>query len=636
MNDIEKARSALNSLDPSCSRDEWVCIGMAVKAAGLPFEDFHTWSKEAINNYSGEKDCLNAWKSFSESGGITAATLFHKAIEKGWRYENETYARLPIIENAADSYQSCSNEDSRAFNIWEKCLPAEKSHPYILQKQGKCEGLRYYPATELSLPVNGVDVTGFLVVPCWDNDELQTLQFIPPYGGKKLNLGGTKFNDGYFVVGQITDRIYLCEGISAAWAVNKASGAGSIVCFGASRMNTVAKILRIQYPLAALIIVSDKGQEGLATKIAEHVAGISIEMPYDKPANYDACDFAQEYGCEKLNLLLTLPPMPLNTVFAAELSKNFEPVDELVEGVLVADDASIVYGDSNSGKTFFVIDMACAIARGIEWMGRKTEPGLVIYLAAESPASVKRRLQAYQKHHGIFVPNFAIVQSPIDLFSSEHDTEQVISLIRMIEKQFKQKVRLVVGDTLARLIAGANENAGQDMGLIIRRADRIRRECKAHFMLIHHNGKNVAAGARGWSGIRAAVDTEIEITDSPAGRCAEITKQRDLSTKGIRIGFKLEIITLGLTKWKSSETSCVVIPMDAPPKSTNKRVSEVGGAIIEHLRSLDKAIKKPDLVKHFKGVYTANAVYKQLRKLVDAGLVTDIAGYVKIVPSGAN
>lgn len=83
----------------------------------------------------------------------------------------------------------------------------------------------------------------------------------------------------------------------------------------------------------------------------------------------------------------------------------------------------------------------------------------------------------------------------------------------MLEKQCRQKARLIVGDTLSRLSAGANESAGQDMGLVVRHFDRIRNECSAHFMLIHHSGKNAAAGARGWSGVRAAVDTEIEVTD---------------------------------------------------------------------------------------------------------------------------
>ena len=52
---------------------------------------------------------------------------------------------------------------------------------------------------------------------------------------------------------------------------------------------------------------------------------------------------------------------------------------------LTAGDGSVLYGDSNSGKTLFVIDMAAAVARGARWMGRNTEPGLVVYLAAESP-----------------------------------------------------------------------------------------------------------------------------------------------------------------------------------------------------------------------------------------------------------
>ena len=317
--------------------------------------------------------------------------------------------------------------------------------------------------------------------------------------------------------------------------------------------------------------------------------------------------------------------------FADELPSSFTPPDELVEGVLTAGDGSILYGDSNCGKTFFVIDMACAVARVVPWMNRQIEQGLVIYLAAESPASVRCRLQAYQRHHGVRVPNFAIVQSPIDLFDGDADTDAVIQVVRQLEQQRGEKVRLIVGDTLARLSAGANENAGQDMGLVVRRFDRIRSECKAHFLLIHHCGKNAAAGARGWSGVRAAVDTEIEITDSPAGRCAEITKQRDLSTKGERIGFKLDTVTLGLTKWKSPATSCVVVPADAPDKPTGKRVSEVGGAIMEMLRTRGSGMKKKEVVTHFEEQYDKSAIYRELKKLVVGGSVHECAGIVAAV-----
>lgn len=366
------------------------------------------------------------------------------------------------------------------------------------------------------------------------------------------------------------------------------------------------------------------------------MAAKSAGLEFDDFHNYDANDYLLEHGTGALAALLeraTEPPIeyPLSVAFADELTNIFTPPDEIVEGVLTAGDGSILYGDSNSGKTFFVIDMACAVARGVPWMGKQTEPGLVIYLAAESPASVRSRIQAYQRHHGVRVPNFAIVQSPIDLFDGDADTDKLIQLVKQIEWQKGQPARLIIGDTLARLSAGANENAGQDMGLVVRRFDRIRTECKAHFLLIHHSGKNAAAGARGWSGVRAAVDTEIEVTDSPTGRCAEITKQRDLSTKGDRIGFELHVVTLGLTKWKSPATSCVVMPADAPDKQSGKRISEVGGAIVEMLRTKGTGMKKRELVAHFADRYDKSAVYRELKKLVESGRVKEFLGAVSIV-----
>jgi hypothetical protein len=226
------------------------------------------------------------------------------------------------------------------------------------------------------------------------------------------------------------------------------------------------------------------------------------------------------------------------------------------------------------------------------------------------------------------VPNFAIVQSPIDLFEGDSDTNKVITLVRMLEAKCGQPVRLIIGDTLARLSAGANENAGQDMGLVVRRFDRIRTECKAHFLLVHHSGKNAAAGSRGWSGIRAAVDTEIEVTDSPAGKCCEITKQRDLPTKGDRIGFRLDVVTLGCTKWGAPATSCVVVAADAPVKQQGKRIGECDGAVLEFLVSHKVGIKKSDVVKHFEGRYKKGPVYRSMQSLGEAGLVHDYAGMV--------
>lgn len=120
------------------------------------------------------------------------------------------------------------------------------------------------------------------------------------------------------------------------------------------------------------------------------------------------------------------------------------------------------------------------------------------------------------------------------------------------------------------------------------------------------------------------------------GRCAEITKQRDLSSKGIRIGFELENVALGVTKWGCLATSCIVTSTEAPIKSTSKRLSEIGEAISAYIFSLEKPIKKRELVKHFEGQFDSSAIYRQLKKLVGSGQVTESMGVVNKVRIGAN
>ena len=645
--DSDRARGALKAIPPDLPRDEWVRAGMAAQAAGLDFDTFNDWSAGA-GNYS-ERDARDTWRSFKPGKGVGAGTLFRVAAEHGWRMgEGKPQQRQQQAPRKAAEPPRKPAPGMSPAEVWIRCEAATAAHGYIMAKAAAgvpLDALRVVPAGD-ALLIAGQRMAGALVVPALAADgALQSLQLIPPPGaGHKLNLPGAPMGGASFTVGTLVPGapLYLCEGVGTAWACWQATGNAAVVCFGWGNVARVAGELRQHDAAARLVLVPDTGKEQEAAKIAQTVRAAVAYMPQGEAQNFDANDLAQRDGHDVLAGLLEAarepapPGLPLSVAFADELPETFTPPDELVEGVLTAGDGSVLYGDSNSGKTFFVIDMAAAVARGAQWMGRNTEPGLVVYLAAESPASVRGRLQAYQRHHGVRVPNFAIVQSPIDLFDGDADTEAVIAVVRQLERQRGQKVRLIVGDTLARLSAGANENAGQDMGLVVRRFDRIRSACNAHFLLIHHSGKAAANGARGWSGIRAAVDTEIEVTDSPTGRCAEITKQRDLSTKGERLGFRLDAVTLGTTKWGAAATSCVVVPADAPDKPQGKRVSEVGGAVLEYLRTQPAGKKKREVVEHFQPLYDKSAVYRELKKLVVAGQVLECIGIVTAVSEVRN
>ena len=646
MTDTAKAIDALHSIPPDLPRDEWVKVGMGAHAAGVDFDTFDAWSAGAGNyNAAASRD---VWRSIKPGKGVGAGTLFRMAAENGWRMgEGKPQQRAAQAPKKAAEPPRKPAPGMSPAEVWNRCEAATAAHGYITAKAAAgvpLAGLRVVPAGD-PLRIQGQSMAGALVVPAYGPQGLQSLQLIPPPGaGKKLNLPGAPMAGASFTVGEVVPGapLYLCEGIGQAWACWQATGNAAVVCFGWGSVGKVAEALRQRDAAARLILCPDTGKEESAAEIAQALQCAVAYMPHGEAQNFDANDLAQRDGFDVLAGLLedarepAPPGLPLSVAFADELPETFTPPDELVEGVLTAGDGSVLYGDSNSGKTFFVIDMAAAVARGAQWMGRNTEPGLVVYLAAESPASVRGRLQAYQRHHGVRVPNFAIVQSPIDLFDGDADTEAVIAVVRQLERQRGQKVRLIVGDTLARLSAGANENAGQDMGLVVRRFDRIRTACNAHFLLIHHSGKAAANGARGWSGIRAAVDTEIEVTDSPTGRCAEITKQRDLSTKGERIGFRLDTVTLGTTKWGAAATSCVVVPADAPDKPQGKRVSEVGGAVLEYLRSQPAGKKKREVVEHFQPLYDKSAVYRELKKLVTVGQVLECIGIVTAVSEVRN
>jgi hypothetical protein len=260
-------------------------------------------------------------------------------------------------------------------------------------------------------------------------------------------------------------------------------------------------------------------------------------------------------------------PDGLTIICAADLPPSNEAEilnDELIERTFTKDGFFVLYGESNSGKTFLALDMAAAVERGIQWMGRNTSPCAVLYLASESPQSVQTRLRAYKKRHGAELANFFIIPNPISLFDSEADVAAVIDVVVRLERDRRVKVGLIIGDTLARLSAGANENAGEDMAVVMANCDRIKNAAGAAFGLIHHSGKDAARGMRGWSGMRAHVDTEMEVkADADGNHQAEITKQRDLDGKGDVIGFRLDVLDVGANQWGGKRTTCVVVASEA-------------------------------------------------------------------------
>lgn len=254
--------------------------------------------------------------------------------------------------------------------------------------------------------------------------------------------------------------------------------------------------------------------------------------------------------------------------------------DWLIKGILTRGERSLCAGPSGSGKSFVILDMALAIARGVPYAGRKVKRGLVIYQAGEGGRGLKKRIRAYRQHHNIDAEAdlpFVLLPAAVDLYANDAD---VISLIKEIEAwsaQYKRVTKvdleLVVIDTLSAATPGANENASEDMSRVLARCARIAAVLGCHVMLVHHLN---AAGSkpRGHSSLFANIENAIEILptdrtvsggDRPDGteirrkvRRARITKQKD-GEDGLAWEFLLKQVVIGHDVDGDPITSCVVI-----------------------------------------------------------------------------
>jgi phage/plasmid primase-like uncharacterized protein len=463
--------------------------------------------------------------------------------------------------------------------IWTGAQAALLDHPYLVKK---------------GIGVHGARATGDgrLVVPLYDPDgTLSSLQYIDHQGGKLYHPGG-QTGGKFWQIGTMDEpgTLYVAEGFATAATIHETTGRPVVVAYSASNLVPVTGTLREMHGATQdIVIVADNDSSGVGQRYAEQASakfGVKMVMP---PTLGDANDYAQA-GHDLAGLLIQQTGSEvmdkLKVVFGDQLGSDYEAPDELVEGLMTIGSAVVVYGDSNSGKTFWALSVATAIATGSDCYGRKTDPGLVVYLASEAPGSIRSRMQAIKKYHGCDLANLAMVPVPMNFYNGDQDAHDVIELVRAIEQIKGQRVRLIIGDTLARMSAGANENSGEDMGPVMARFDQVATATGAALMIIHHNGKDAAKGARGWSGIRAHIDTEIEVTEKEGTRSVTVTKQRELPSKGDTIYFKLEIIEMGTTKFGSPATTCVAIP-DEEANTTNPHKKPTKHD--ENVRTLERA-----------------------------------------------
>lgn len=258
----------------------------------------------------------------------------------------------------------------------------------------------------------------------------------------------------------------------------------------------------------------------------------------------------------------------------------------LIDDWITRGEVVMVAGPSQSGKSFLGLDLALAINRGVEWHGNQTLRGGVIYQAGEGGKGIRKRLKAYRQGKGLHVSDrlpFVLLPSPVDLYASEDQTNDLIAEIRHWAGTFDVPLELVVIDTLSAATPGADENSSKDVGPVLARCQRIARECGCAVMLVHHMNAS-GSKVRGHTSILANLDSVIivEIEEGKHDsrgrplRVARLAKQKD-GENGKRIRFVLEGVNLGQNARGKDVTSCVVAGPDDGVMAGVETTGEVKG-----------------------------------------------------------
>ncbi|MES2977909.1 MAG: AAA family ATPase [Pseudomonadota bacterium] len=557
--DTARARDAFYSIPPDLPRDQWVKVGMAAHAAGLPFDDFDAWSSQGATYNA--KACRSTWRSFKAGKGIGAGTLFAIASEYGAQPSPKPLRKPPEPPPRLRAGMS-------ATEIWNRCQDATSAHPYVVKKDAvgvPLNNLRVVPADD-PLTIQGERMAGALVVPVLKPDgTLSSLQFItPPETAERLkakelndkpNLPGHQMQ-GWFTVGELEPGAvaYIVEGIGTAWACWQATGAAAVVSFGAGRMSNVAKAVRELDPTARIVLVPDVGKETQAAAIAADVSGLVAAMPAGWEQNDDANDLAQRDGLDVLAALLDAAsepakPEPRYKLLSGADLAALPPVQWRVRNVLPAVGLAGLYGPSASGKSFLAWDMAAAIAEGAAWFGNRVEAAPVVYAALEGEAGFKLRAQAWEKSRSQDLPDgLSLILQPFKL-TEPQDVQDLAAVV--------PAGAVVFIDTLNRAAPTADENSSKDMGEILSAAKELQRRINGLVVLVHHTGKDTTKGLRGHSSLFAALDAAVEVSRDGERREWRVAKSKDGQDGDCR-PFMLKVETLGADEYGDAITSCTV------------------------------------------------------------------------------
>lgn len=509
----------LRAIDPaSCSYQEWLEVGMALHAEGRAVEEWDAWSaRDARRHHPGE--CGRKWETFDggSGGAVRGGTIVEMARRSGWR---------PDASDEPQGWGAILVEEVRPIDA------------------GFIERQDVEPPSDEDWERHG-DIARYVRA------------LFRPGEHVCVVTDSYRDDDGKFKpVGQISfERDYLL-GELERYGENLRNSigdyderAGAWVCFnpldGQGRGNK--NVTAYRYALVESDEVPKDRQRGMIEALGLPVAAmvdsggksvhaiVRVDAPdleeYRRRVNllYDYCSkkgFAVDQQNKNPSRLSRLPgvvrsggkqwlmmaderPTPwaewvervadetdgmpdtenLSDVFADMPRK----APELIAGVLRQGHKMLVVGPSKAGKSYALIELCAAIAKGGEWFGKRCAQGPVLYVNLEiDRASCADRFKKVFEATGVS-GNYADNVTVWNLRGRCTTLDKLAPrIVRRAQKMAVAPVAVII-DPIYKVMTG-DENSASDMGAFCNQFDYIAKETGASVIYCHHQSK----GAQGF------------------------------------------------------------------------------------------------------------------------------------------
>ena len=559
MDDRERLQSALDAIDPtSLPYEDWLHIGMALKAEGLPCSVWDSWSMRDTPRYK-PGDCLRKWNGFN-GDGWAGGTIIRLAEERGWsaykKYTWDDY--LPAYAENYDEIIATGAKDEEepwqmAVRYLETLFTPDESVSYVHSSVYKEDRDKWVPADAGHVRKVSAIIRDLKKYKRLD----EAFGTINPEAGAWIRHNpttgaGDKDVTRYAYVLVESDDLPI-EQQKKLLISNKLPIAALIESGGKS----VHAIVKVDAEDRAEF---QQRVEFLFDFMSQH--GFTIDGANKNPARLSRLPGAERKG--KIQRLIStnigcaswkdwkdyiegidddLPPI-LNFFEQCQNPPQLSP--ELIGGILREGNKMIITGDSKAGKTCLSQNLAVCIAEGRPWLGKfKCEQGKVLYMNLEvEVASLYHRF--IQLYDALDIKLSETNASNIHLWNLRGYALPLDKLAdKIIRRCRNQNYKAIILDPLYKVQQG-DENSAEAIIKFCNALDKIAHETGAAIIYDHHHPKGDSGSKKtidrgAGSGVFARdADAIVDISNlDPGNDASDVVKELMKQERSMELSFVL-------------------------------------------------------------------------------------------------